>query len=753
MTSRNQKKPLLTAVILLIAVIALFLWYRRSTLPAVKTPRNIIFISIDTCRSDYLSCYGFTQTTTPNIDTLAAHAMLFENVISPVPITLPAHSSMMTGTIPPRHGVHNNVRFKLSESNLTLAEVLKQNGFTTAAFVSAFVLDSQFGLNQGFDTYHDTFEKSRTNVFGSERYAEETAKLAVDWLGQNTQNPFFLFLHFYDPHDPYEPPPPFDKKFALNPYAGEIAYTDHCIGKVIEKLKELSLYDNSLIIIAGDHGEMLGEHGEETHMYFIYQSAIKVPLIFKLPYQKNPRKISSIAGLVDIVPTVCAILQIDCPRNIQGQDLSTLFKDTFAGSQRSIFTESLMPTRHMANSLLGIVTDQHKYIQTTRPELYDLTNDPQEEKNIAQTEPQLARILQDKLKQILEQAVQTNQPDSRIELDQEALARLAALGYVSGSVKEDFSFSQDADDPKDLIGFHVDFLKADSLAFEKKYDQAEKLYEKLLAQRPNLYETPLHWAMMAMQKKDFDKAEQLSRRALELNPELDSAYQNLGMIMAERKNYKQAEIYYAKAVELSPANSRAHNNLASAMFNQQLYEKAAEHYEIALKLNPKNIDALNNLALIKMRHQNHNEAIKLFKKTLQLEPGNITALNNLGFLFVEKEGFDQAVDCYKKSLQSDPDQVSILNNLAWLAATRKNNWLKPDQVVEMAIRVCELTDYKTPNALDTLAAAYAAAGKFPEAVETAQKALSLAQSVNDTERADEIKKHLQSYKNAQPLRQ
>ena len=189
------------------------------------------------------------------------------------------------------------------------------------------------------------------------------------------------------------------------------------------------------------------------------------------------------------------------------------------------------------------------------------------------------------------------------------------------------------------------------------------------------------------------------------------------------------------------------------MFNQQFYEKAAEHYEIALELNPKNIDALNNLALIKMRRQKHDEAIKLFTKTLQLEPTNITALNNLGFLFLEKENFDQAVNCYKKSLQSDPDQVSILNNLAWLAATRSNNWLKPDQVIEMAIRVCELTDYKTPNALDTLAAAYAAAGKFPQAVETAQKALNLALSGNNTKRADEIRKHLKLYQQNKPLRE
>ena len=211
--------------------------------------RNVILISIDTCRSDYLSCYGYPQKTTPNIDQVADHGVVFENTISPVPITLPAHSTMMTGTIPPYHGVRNNIGYQLSQSNQTLAEILSTEGFRTAAIVSNFVLDSKFGMAQGFESYNDRFVNVRHALSGDERIGEETSRFALEWLNEHKSEKFFLFLHYYDPHDDYEAPEPFAAKYADNSYAGEIAYTDHCIGRVIEKIKEVGLYDSSLIVI------------------------------------------------------------------------------------------------------------------------------------------------------------------------------------------------------------------------------------------------------------------------------------------------------------------------------------------------------------------------------------------------------------------------------------------------------------------------------------------------------------------------
>ena len=282
MVSGKRRKYLVLAL-LLVVIIAAGLWLLLRSISPGQGIRHIILISIDTCRADYLSCYGYKSKTTPNIDALAAEGVLFENAISPVPQTLPAHSSMFTGTIPPYHGVHDNEGYRLDESNVTLAEILTDAGFTTGAAISAFPLDSKFGIDQGFESYNDYFETTLEGHPLEQRRGGETTDVALDWLKKNKDKRFFFFLHYFDPHQAYDPPEPFASRFASDLYAGEIAYTDHCIGKVVDKLKELGIYDSTLIIITSDHGEMLGEHGEVTHTYFIYQSAIKVPLIFKLP--------------------------------------------------------------------------------------------------------------------------------------------------------------------------------------------------------------------------------------------------------------------------------------------------------------------------------------------------------------------------------------------------------------------------------------------------------------------------------------
>jgi arylsulfatase A-like enzyme len=565
------------------AVLAGVLWFFRRSLSAHKDIRNVVLISIDTCRADHLSCYGYSENTTPNIDTFASEATVFENTISPVPITLPAHSSMLTGTIPPYHGVHYNIGYQLDQSNVTLAEILKQNGFTTGGIISALVLDSAFGIDQGFDTYNERFEEERkTSGDISERIGAETSRFALTWLQQHKDEKFFLFLHYFDPHADYVPPEPFASKFTHNPYAGEIAFTDHCIGLVLCKLKELGLYDSTLIIITGDHGEMLGEHGELSHAYFIYQSAIKVPLIFRLPGQVKPQRIKDIVGLVDITPTICSLLGIEMPSEIHGRDLSACIKGRQPKVQdRHIFCESLTATKYNGNSLLGVVTNRFKYIQTTEPELYDLVKDPHEKRNLIKKQPHKARIMQDKLAQILEQSVHKGKLDSKMNLDAESRKRLESLGYVAGDVIEDFSFDQTRDDPKDLINFHNANTRVEALICQKMFDQAKVLAEKLVRRRP-------HW-----------------------------------------------------------------------------------------------YGAINNLAWIKATHQ-------------------------------------------------DPD----ISN--------------PEEAVQLALRACKLTGYNRPDVLDTLAVAYAAAGRFGEAIETAAKAISLAEATNQAQLAEQIQNHLELFERGRP---
>ncbi len=459
-------------IVLILVLLGAAVWFFRGAGSGGQI-RNVLLISMDTTRADHLSCYGYKRKTTPNIDALAAEGIRCEKVISTVPLTLPAHSSIMTGTNPPYHGVHDNLDYQLPEDNITLAEILKGQGFATGAAVSTFVLDSQFNLDQGFDTYDDRFQQKHSLGTFDERKGDETTEVAIQWLEKYKDSPFFYFLHYYDPHNTYEPPEPFATEYAGNLYGGEIAFTDHCIGKVVDKLKELNLYDSTLIIVVGDHGELLGEHGESTHSYFIYQGAIKVPLIFKVPGRRRAKTIESNVGIIDIVPTVCSLLGIESPEEVAGTDLSPFFGKGQPPSDRPLYCESLTPTICNANSLLGIIEGRYKYIQTTRPELYDLKKDPQESLNLFASQPQRARILQDKLSQILEDQVRKGGDDSSINLDAEAVKRLESLGYVAGGITEDFSFDQTKSDPKDLLEFYLAYSRAGYLITKEVYDQAE----------------------------------------------------------------------------------------------------------------------------------------------------------------------------------------------------------------------------------------------------------------------------------------
>lgn len=263
------------AVLVVVVGCSIWVLFFRDA-PGTKI-RNVVLISIDTCRADHLSCYGYERKTTPHIDAVAGEGVLFTRAHSTNPITLPAHSSMLTGTNPSYHGVHGNRNYRLSDANVSLAEIMRDHGYQTAAFVSAFVLDARFGLDQGFETYDDHVSADPGRLFISERSGGDTSRQAIKWLDNRGREPFFLFLHYFDPHAKHDPPEPFTSRFLDAPYAGEIAYTDHCIGQIIEKLKSLGIYDSTLLVSTSDHGESIGEHEEDTHGYFIYQVRFAYP--------------------------------------------------------------------------------------------------------------------------------------------------------------------------------------------------------------------------------------------------------------------------------------------------------------------------------------------------------------------------------------------------------------------------------------------------------------------------------------------
>ena len=621
--------------------------------------RNVLLISIDTCRADHLSCYGYKSKTTPNIDALAAEGILFENVIAPYPLTLPSHSSMLTGTIPPYHGVHANMGGYLADdSNITLPEILKDAGFATVAAVSGFSLKSQFGISQGFDDYYEHFENTDEGGRGQERKGAETTDLALEWLKKNKDKRFFFFLHYFDPHEKYEPPQPFASKFADDAYAGEIAFADHCIGRVLDKLKELDLYDSTLVIITSDHGEMLGEHGEPTHSYFIYQGAIKVPLIFKLPGQNEEVRIKSIAGLVDIVPTVCGLLGIETPKNVQGLDLfARSQEENTSGPGRGIYCESLYPTKYKANSLLGIVNDRYKYIQTTRPELYDLLSDPGESNNLAAKENQRARIMQDKLAQMLEQTVRKASGDSKVEMAPGASAQLKALGYVGGTVTEDFSFDQIKADPKDLLEYHVVHIRSQAKKMTKEYDKVRMFAEQMIQLQPNLPFGYDQLGVAALIQKDYDKAIVCFQKAIELapeNPDIVEAYYQRGNAYQDKGELDLAIDDYNQALKLDPRLVEAYNNRGITYSRKGELDRAIRDLDRVIELDPSYTDAYSNRGLAYLRKGDLDRGIRDLDQVIKLNPGLVGAYHNRGTARRTKGNLDLAIADYNQIIKLNP---------------------------------------------------------------------------------------------------
>ena len=631
---------------------------------------NVVLISIDTCRADHLSCYGFERETTPNIDRIAGEGFLFANAISPVPLTLPGHSSMLTGTIPPYHGVHDNTYYKLNESNVTLAELLKPNGFKTAAFVSAFVLDSRFGLDQGFDSYNDEFKDRTLTSNVAERRGGETSRAAVEWLNKNNNERFFMFLHYFDPHKEYDAPEPFGTRFMLEPYSGEVAYTDHCIGQVIDKLKELGLYNSTLIIITSDHGESLGEHGELTHGYFIYQSTIKVPLIFRIPGRSKGVRVGTNVSLVDITPTVCKLLGVSIPLEIQGRDLSGYFSKGNSEEERPLYSEALMPTEYDCNPLTGIVNGDFKYIQTTRPELYNLKSDPKETENLAGKQPQRARIMQEDLKQIMETQLRSERSSERAYLDAESRARLESLGYVTTvEIDDSFEFDQSKDDPKDLINFHL-LDSSISLCFKMNmYDEAKKMCNRIMELKPGLPKTYYYLGTALSRTGDHEAAVKYLSRYIEFEPDRCEGYNNLGMSLIGLERFSEAKEMFIKAIEIYPDHDRAHFNLGRVLNQEGKYDEAISHFRRAQQLSP-------------------NE------RSIQI-------------------GLNMAMRGQKTA--------SIITQ--------------------------DLADEKKAEALDALAAEYAAAGEFYGAIETLQKAIKIAISSGREDIVRKLRARLELYRN------
>ncbi len=663
--SAFTKLKLLLVFVLLIAITAGTVWFVRGRdgRGRQQKPQNIFLISIDTIRADRLSCYGYRHKTTPNIDAFAGNAVLFENCFSNIPLTLPAHSSMLTGLIPPAHGVQDNLGMSLSDSILTLPEILQAEGYSTYGIISAEVLGSFYGLNQGFDVYDDTFDEVDSVQLVVQRTGDETTDHAIKWLEENQDEKKFMFIHFYDPHSDYLPPAPFDKLFQ-GPYDGEIAFVDHCIGTFIDKLKSLGQYDDSLIIVTGDHAELLGEHDEPEHGYFIYQNVLRVPLIVKPAGHVMQIRVADNTTLTDIMPTILAQGGHEIPEPIHGVDLSGYFAGSgYHITKRFLFNECLTATKYNGNSLLGIINDQWHYIQTTRPELYDRVADPGELNNLIYKEPKRARYLKKQLADILDTCVSAAK-ESDSGLNFESREALKSLGYVGGSVDTDVAFDQKREDPKDLIRIHTKVSKVMVLTHDEDYDEAISLCKEIIAKRPDIAPVYEVFADIYIRLEEYDKAIELAKKKLTIVPGDLNGIKYLAETYRLAGMFPEAIGQINIVLEKNPNDMSAYDKLADIYMQLKQYDKTIEVLQKKLALSPEDIATMKYLAETYKLAGDYPQATKYIYLVMEKTPEDPAGYDLLADIYSKQKKFDKAIESLQKKLALLPGDINTLKFLA-----------------------------------------------------------------------------------------
>ncbi len=594
-----------------------------------KPPLNVVLITIDTLRADHLGCYGYKQVKTPNIDGLAADGVRFESAFAVVPVTLPSHSSMLTGTYPMLSGMHDFSGNKLSPLQPTLASVLKQAGYQTGAVIGAAVLDSRFGLNQGFDFYYDHFDFSRldeANLDEMERPGNVVADVALDWLAKNSQKKFFLWMHLYDPHFPYHPPEPYGREYAAQPYDGEIAFADEQVGRLLRFLKEKGIYQNAVIVLCGDHGESLGEHGEKTHGFFIYNATMHVPLVIRMPESRLPEKaartVADPVSLVDLMPTVLDAVGLEIPSQVQGRNLLPELRADQTDHDRVLYGETFMPRIHFNwSELRGSENTKYHFIDAPRPELYDLAKDPGEVHNLFTEKKAVAEEMRAKLVGMIRDYSAGKELAEKTGLDPALMERLKALGYAGFSGGSDPTISsRNLPDPKDRVVTYE--LISDAIADSQhgRYQESIEKLKSVLKTEPN--SVPAHY----LQGLDYYRLNMFAesvdelQKTVQLSPDYALAFFNLGMAQAHAGQIDAAITTLQRTLQLDATNFEAAYNLGVAFIQKGQLEQAAAALRQSVSINPEFARGHRALGETLIYLDKLDDAIAELRRAVELAP-------------------------------------------------------------------------------------------------------------------------------------
>lgn len=642
---------------------------------SLQSEPNVILITIDTLRADRLGAYGNTAALTPTMDALGRDGVVFRRAIVQVPLTLPSHTAILTGTYPMWNGVEDLSGRGLGAGLPTLAEIFKRHGYATAAFVSAFVLESMWGLNRGFDLYDDWFkaeEYGAEHHESVERRAAESVDHALGWLASRpSPRPFFLWLHLYDPHAPYTPPEPFKSSYRGRPYDGEVAYTDHELGRLIEFLKSRKLYASSAILLASDHGEGLGEHQEQQHGFFIYGSTVHVPLILKPPATLVPsqRVVTQVASSVDIAPTLAQLCRFPAGdlASFQGHSLVGLLEKNPAGAPRVGYSESLYPRSTFGwHSLRSIETDEYHYIDAPHAELYDLKLDPNETRNLIAEKPAVAAAL----RQVLDETLARYRRKAEGSApgrgpDPEAVEKLRSLGYLSLSLpsapQED---APGAADPKDEIGFYNQILRATELAEDGRLSESNAMLQAAGASHPTAYLVPFLEGENLLALGQAREAIARYRRALELSPMSEQAAMGLGHAAYRAGDNDQAIKAYELALALNPANYVVRLALGKVYLRLNRFEEAAKEQQQVLAAHPRFALAYADYGVTLVRLKRYDEARRTLEKAVELGSKTAYTYNFLGNAYLSSGRSAEALHAYQEAIRLDPNYATAYLNLA-----------------------------------------------------------------------------------------
>lgn len=623
------------------------------------TVQNLVLITIDTIRADHLSCNGSQKVRTPNLDRLAREGVNFTRARSPVPLTLPAHASILTGNYPPSHTVRSNGEYRLPEQQTSLAEVLQDRGYRTAAFVASFVLDRRFGLDQGFDHYDDRVWSNVEELeeLETERTAEEILAAFAQWLAdEEGSTPFFGWIHLYDPHAPYEPPEPFRSQYPGDPYSGEIAYTDSIVGQIVSELQTRQRLSNTLLAVVGDHGEGLGEHGERTHSLLIYNSTLHVPMMIRAPGTVAAgRVIDDLVRVIDLAPTLLDYLGIQdgLGEGISLRPRVSANPDAVdpEAKQLTAYTESLYPELALGWSpLRGLEAGNHRLILAPHSRLFDLGQDPGETLDRIDSEPAVYQRMKRQLAERIRTFEQSASPTETTSLDPESRERLQSLGYLTSSAKS-VGRRGPPPDPIENIELWNRIQLGIAQLGRSQYSEAVKTFEGVLVDDPDI---PLAYEYLGAcwRKLSEDaQAEKVYRQALNRGLESPRFHDELGRMLLQRGEIEEAERELQAAVFLDPLSVVIHYDLGNLYRQKREFIRAVEHYDAALEINPNYIWAWNGLAMSLAGLDRSARALEAFRRVVEIDPRGAAGFFNLAVHLDRSGTGPQAIETYKRFLE------------------------------------------------------------------------------------------------------